>query len=534
MRRFALAAFLLSAALVLLAPSTAWAAPASDPEPEISHLLNRIGFGPRPGDIERVRAIGTERYIDLQLHPERIDDSACDRRLEGLRSLAMSSADIVRTYPGAALVSRIEKRAESGDERARKLLASLVPVDERGNPRDVLVDLASQKLIRAVHSERQLQEVMVDFWMNHFNIYWPKGQDKVYLTAFERDVIRPRALGRFRDLLNATAHSPAMLVYLDNWLSTAETATTADGKRKPGLNENYAREIMELHTLGVDGGYTQRDVVEVARCFTGWTIGRPRGKVSAGATETGSSDFVFRTRMHDNGQKVVLGSTIAAGGGEGDGLAVIDLLSRDPHTARFISLKLCRRFVCDEPSKALVERVAGVFRKTDGDIRAMVRAIITSSEFRSPKVRAAKIKTPFELVASAIRAVNGETQGGLPLANTLRTMGMPLYLCQPPTGYSDLAQAWVSSGALLERMSFAVALTEGRVRGVTAHPEPLLAELPTEVNAMVETLGRRLVGRPLSEETSTTLRKTVGEAPASNRVRQTAGLIIGSPEFQRR
>lgn len=531
MRRSALAALVI---IALLPVQIATAAPADDQALLINHLLNRLGYGPRPGDVKRVRAMGVECYVDTQLHPERIDDATCEKRLAGFRSLRMSSIEIGLTYSSETVVNRVKKKAESGDEQARRLLAMIPPADERGNPRDVLVDLASQKLVRAVHSERQLDEVMVDFWMNHFNIYWLKGLDRVLLTAFERDAIRPHAMGKFRDLLNATAHSPAMLVYLDNWQSTAETdSPKSDATRKRGLNENYAREIMELHTLGVDGGYTQQDVIDVARCFTGWTIDVPRGPRATRARKN-DDGFVFRLRMHDNGQKVVLGHAIAAGGGEKDGLAVIDLLARNPNTARFISLKLCRRFVCDDPPAALVDRMAAVFTTTDGDIREVMRAIITSPEFRSPKYRAAKIKTPFELVVSAIRAVNGETEGGLFLANALRLMGMPLYLCLPPTGYPDRAEAWVTSGGLLARMSFASALSEGRVKGVTPHPEPLLADLPADPNAMIDALGERIVGRPISSATVQTLRSTVTDVEPSKRIRQTAGLLIGSPEFQRK
>lgn len=523
-------------ALALLRPSPAQPAPSGDSDAAVIHVLNRLGYGARPGDVARVRAMGLDVYVAQQLKPEAIDDAACEKRFDELRTLRMSSAELARTYPNRDLVRRAEQMAEQGDARSQMILQALAPANERGDPREILIDLTSQKLIRAVHSERQLYEVMVDFWMNHFNIYWPKNQDRVLLTAFERDVIRPRALGRFRDLLRATAHSPAMLVYLDNWLSTSETAKAAPNSRRGnGLNENYAREIMELHTLGVEGGYTQKDVVEVARCFTGWTVqifGRARSGEASDSSSYGA--FVFRRAIHDDSAKVVLGKKLPAGGGEADGNTVIDVLARHPSTARFISLKLCRRFVSDDPPAALVDRVARVFRETDGDIRAVVRAIVTSPEFRAPSMRGAKIKNPFELMVSAIRTLNGTTSGGRVLANALRSMGMPLYLCQPPTGYADRAEAWVSSGSLLERMSFAVDLTSGRLRGVTADPTPLMQGLPRDTDAMVAELGVRLVGKPLSETTLKTLRKTVRDEATTNPIRQTAGLIIGSPEFQRR
>ncbi|MBM3464606.1 MAG: DUF1800 domain-containing protein, partial [Armatimonadetes bacterium] len=362
------------------------------------------------------------------------------------------------------------------------------------------------------HSNRQLEEVMVDFWFNHFNVNWSKGAERWLVTAYEREVIRPHAFGKFRDLLLASAQSPAMLFYLDNWLSSSATAP-ARRDRKPGLNENYARELLELHTLGVDGGYTQNDVVEVARCLTGWTLSRPRD----------GGGFVFRPRMHDSGQKVVLGKVIRAGGGKEDGIAVIDMLARHPKTARFIATKLCLRFVADDPPKTLVDRVAAVFLRTDGDLRQTVRAVLTSPEFLSAKYAGAKIKTPLELVASSIRAVGGETKGGTTLLAALNRMGMPLYLCQPPTGYADRADAWVSSGALLERLSFAVALMEGRMVGTTVEAERILPR--PDLDRAIEII----LGARCSAETRATLSK---EMPVSSK--KLVGLILGSPEFQRR
>jgi uncharacterized protein (DUF1800 family) len=515
-------------ALALLLGGAARAAPSPGTQyADIIHVLNRLGYGPRPGDVERVRQMGIDRYIEEQLHPERISDGDVEKRLAGFRTLAMTPVQLVLHYPPKAMVARLEKLAEGGNARAKQIYAMLPPADERGNPREILVELASQKLIRAVYSERQLQEVMVDFWMNHFNVYWPKGADRVLLTSYERDAIRPHVMGRFRDLLLTTAHSPAMLFYLDNWLSTsADAPHNPKAKRKPGLNENYARELMELHTLGVDGGYTQKDVVEVARCFTGWTIDQPQR----------AARFVFRPRMHDNGQKVVLGHVIPAGGGESDGLAVLDILARDPHTARFIATKLCRRFVADEPPKALVERVARVYLQTDGDVRQMLSAIFHSSEFASAAAHATKIKTPFELVVSSLRAVDADTVGGFPLAAALNRMGEPLYLCQPPTGYADKAEAWVSAGALLERLSFAVGLMEGKMTGTTPHPERAFGGLPQDRDRQIDLIASRLLGADLSPSTRQTLHKTIDQSKSNGRAleQQLVGLILGSPEFQRR
>ena len=314
--------------------------------------------------------------------------------------------------------------------------------------------------MRAVYSDRQLQEVLTDFWFNHFNVDARKNRDRFLLTAYERDAIRPRVLGTFRDLLEATARDPAMLVYLDNWMSASETGSVMPSRRAPGrdaaerkkaprgLNENYARELMELHTLGVDGGYTQKDVTEVARAFTGWTIENPRR----------GSGFRFEPRMHDPGAKVVLGHTIKAGGGESDGEQVLDILAAHPSTARFIATKLARRFVSDVPPPALVDRAAARFRETRGDLREVTRTILTSPEFLSPDAYYAKVKTPFEFVVSSLRATATDVQDARPIVRELQQLGMPLYMCQPPTGYKDTADAWVNTGALVSRMNYALKL----------------------------------------------------------------------------
>jgi uncharacterized protein (DUF1800 family) len=350
--------------------------------------------------------------------------------------------------------------------------------------REVIGELSSQKILRATYSERQLQEVLTDFWFNHFNVFFGKGADRIMTTAYERDAIRPYVLADFRTLLGATAHSPAMLFYLDNWMSTdpngphvspvdprrrrnrarafgvmrpdlAEPARQPQQNRPTGLNENYARELMELHTLGVDGGYTQNDVVEVARAFTGWTIDRPRQ----------GGEFRFDRRMHDPGEKRVLGHTIKAGG-ERDGEQVLDILARHRSTARFISTKLARRFVSDEPPQALVDRAAKRFLDTNGNLREVVRTIVQSPEFFSPTAHGAKVKTPFEFVVSALRAGSAEVRNGFGLARALQQLGMPLYMAQPPTGYADTADVWVNTGGLVNRMNFAVSLVEQRVPGV--------------------------------------------------------------------
>ncbi|MBK5297166.1 MAG: DUF1800 domain-containing protein [Vicinamibacteria bacterium] len=463
--------------------------PGSPDDATIVHVLNRLGFGPRPGDVERVRRMGLASWMDQQLRPERIADGAVDARVAGLATLRMTSQQIAQEYLKPLLEQRQQRGrdAASGEpdmDSRRKRPAEIGPVLQRRQ--ELLQELVAQKVLRAVYSERQLQEVLTDFWFNHFNVFANKGFTRIYLTAYERDAIRPHVLGRFRDLLDATAKSPAMLLYLDNARSAdpkfAEKAKSdldrlqRAGRRRggarqqgrettpemmeqvrqnipTGINENYARELLELHTLGVDGGYTQQDIVNVARALTGWTIGRPR------SAEAGQ--FWFNPRMHDTGDKVVLGQKITGGGIE-DGERVLDLLARHPSTARFIATKLARRFVADEPPAALVDRAAATFRQTDGDLREVVRAIVTAPEFFASDTRRAKVKTPFEFVVSALRATEADVQNTLWLARTLQQLGMPLYLCQPPTGYKDTADAWVNSGALISRMNFAVELANGK------------------------------------------------------------------------
>ncbi len=335
----------------------------------------------------------------------------------------------------------------------------------RRDARAEVEQLAEERLIRAAYSERQLEEVLVDFWFNHFNVFAGKGRTAVYLPEYERDAIRPHVFGRFRDLLEATAKSPAMLFYLDNWMSVdpqaADRRVNANGKRR-GLNENYARELLELHTLGVDGGYTQKDVNEVARALTGWTMSLPD------RTNPGDEDFRFAPMFHDRGTKVVLGHTIKSGGGIEDGERVLDILASHPSTARFIATKLARRFISDNPPASLVTRAAARFRETDGNLREVVRAIVTSPEFFAADARQAKVKTPFEFVVSAVRATETEMTGARPLLKALRDLGMPLYGCQPPTGYDDTAETWISSGALVTRINVAQQIAGNRAAEISS------------------------------------------------------------------
>jgi uncharacterized protein (DUF1800 family) len=523
------------------------AVPQNPTDRVIAHVLNRLGFGPTPGDFERVRRIGLATYIEQQLHPERITDKAMDARVAGFETLTKSARELAETYYLPAQIARQQAQRRNATQDPSMSATAQPNRIEMMDPqqaqairveRRALLELAQQKILRATYSERQLQEVMVDFWFNHFNVFAGKGQTRVYLTEYERDTIRPRALGKFRDLLQATAESPAMLFYLDNWQSAGlpdsvkgmpqaqrprpgarRPSTLADmppvlqNRRPRGLNENYARELMELHTLGVDGGYTQKDVQEVARALTGWTIANPR--------QGGS--FVFDPRMHDAGEKLVLGRKIKAGGGKTDGEQVLDLLAAHPSTARHIATKLARRFISDTPPAVLVTRAAERFRETDGDIREVVRAIVTSPEFFASAAYRTKVKSPFEFVVSAVRATQLEVAVALPLVQSLRDLGMPLYMCQPPTGYADKAEAWVNTGALLNRMNFALALTTGRLRaqqGATNRSSNVLA-------VSSEALVSAVLGGDLSESTAATVAKATAEP-------QAVALLLGSPDFQKR
>jgi uncharacterized protein (DUF1800 family) len=479
----------LAVALVTAEPGAARpvsGVPANPDDRVILHVLNRIGFGGRPGDVARVRQIGLAEYIDRQLHPDRIDDSALAPKLAGFETLSKSSRDLAEQY--------------------------FVP-DAQRKRREIVVELSEQKVLRAVFSERQLEEVMTDFWFNHFNVFAGKGPTGVYIPEYEREAIRPHAFGRFRDLLEAIATSPAMLFYLDNWQSADPNAIRPGGgmrQRPRGLNENYGRELLELHTLGVDGGYSQQDVVAVARAFTGWTIAGPRQ----------GGGFRFERRLHDRGEKVVLGHTIKAGDGREDGERVLDILAADPSTARFISTKLARRFVADAPPAALVDRAARRFVETRGDIREVLRVILTSPEFFAAESYRVKVKSPFEFVVSSVRAAGADVSDGRPLVQAVRQLGMPLYLCQPPTGYADRADAWVNTGALLNRMNFALTFVASRSDDARGFSQDATEQARTYF------IDRVLAG-DLSAATSATLAKAVDP-------RQVTALALGSPEFQRR
>ena len=708
---------LFGSVLPLLASKKDKALSAPDDQKRAVHALNRLAFGPRPGEVQKVMAMGVDRWIDLQLHPDKISDKELEARLAPLRTLRMSEKELLEDFPIAqeiravadgkrampsdpakraiyevqiarfdekqarreqskeaspsrsgatheAGVNDTESRGSSGGgqtekapatsgtakteaelaaasspdsqagvdspamssmtpaeneasatgnetapatepklspaeeaaahEREERLyqdlkiesLANLPPeqrykkilamsVDEKlafanglrggkgqeflegmdpkqretlqamNNPQQVVVEeLAQAKLLRAIYSERQLEEVMTDFWFNHFNVFVGKGPERLLLTNYEQQVIRPHALGKFEDLLVATAKSPAMLFYLDNWLSVGPNSMQAVGmpagpirygpygrrrfpRRNPnarrkssGLNENYGRELLELHTLSVNGGYSQRDVTEVAKVFTGWTIDR-RG---------GGAEFRYDPRMHEPGPKFVLEHRIKPKG-EDEGREVLHMLATSPQTAHFISLKLAQRFVSDDPPPALVDRMAKTFEKKKGDIREVLSTLFHSPEFWAEGAYRAKVKTPLEFVASAVRATGADVSDALPLARELQKMGMPPYGCQPPTGYSSKNDAWVSSSALLNRMNFALAFTGGKVKGVKVESAAIAADGPPD--AAISAMEAKLLGSDVSKQTHDSIVSQVSSAKSSD-LGTISGLLIGSPEFQRR
>ncbi|HSZ60451.1 MAG TPA: DUF1800 domain-containing protein [Terriglobales bacterium] len=689
-RRFLAAAVLLAAAAITAQTALGRKKDKPDtPSPlddqrRAVHALNRLTFGPRPGDVEQVRQMGVDKWIDLQLHPEKINDSSLDAKLAAFPTLRMGTNQIIETFPPEQLIRQIadgkaalprdamqrvvyeaqlqrlddkkerKQEAKGGGDEARNAsvtktscvdttcssmnadaaptadtvetrrrearrrdnlktqeLADLAPDDRmkeilamspedqivlaaaRGakadalleglnprqketvealnNPEQVVVnELTQAKLLRAIYSERQLDEVMTDFWINHFNVFINKGQDRYLLTSYERDAIRPHVLGKFEDLLLATAKSPAMMFYLDNWLSVGPDSENALGiapnahghnhpqgrpnKRKAvGLNENYGRELMELHTLSVNGGYTQKDVTEVAKVFTGWTIDPPQK----------GSGFRFDPRMHEPGTKIVLGHRIKEKG-EKEGLEVLHLLARNPNTAHFISQKLAIRFVSDNPPPALVDRMAKTYLKKNGDIREVLRTMFKSPEFWAPEAYRAKVKTPLEFVVSAVRASGANVDDVRALVGTLNNMGMMPYAMLPPTGYSMKAETWVNSSALLGRMNFALGLAAGKIRGVKVDPAGLVggtSSAATSASAMagastdastkivdarqaLAALENSLLAGDVSTQTHDTISKQLEDPKISQRrlddpkrppnVAAIAGLILGSPEFQRR
>lgn len=525
----------LAAATVALSASVARAqSPALSPREKALHALSRLGYGPRPGDLDKVAREGADAWISRQLSPETLPDAACAEADKAFPAVSMTARELYQAYPN----------------QAKKKLFGLIG-KETQPPREIALQMGAAKLTRAVVCEAQLKEVLSDFWFNHFNVSAKKNAVKWLVSPYEREVIRPRVFGRFRDLLGAVAHSPAMLVYLDNSQSTIDAryappgakddidemeAKMAAGKNKGrkrlGLNENYARELMELHTLGVDGGYTQKDVTELARILTGWTLKQPNAK-----NKEDDEEFVFRSKMHDPGGKILLGTPFAWSG-ESEGERALDLLARAPATARFIALKLCRRFVADDPPEALVARVAEAFRSSDGDLRATYRALFTAPEFWERRWLRAKVKSPFEFEVSALRATGAELRDARKAARALEGMGQPLYDCEPPTGWPEKGASWVSAGALLVRLKAAAALFRaGPNAPAAADARAPLAGADPGTPAALDAYVASYLGGVIGERTRSSILARV-DHPGVRGPRASpetlAALVLGSPDFQRR
>ena len=608
-------------------------APARQP----AHVLNRLGFGPRPSDLAEIRRIGVERWIRQQLDPKSLPESpVLTAKLAPLASQKLATWEIFETYQPPQPQMRViappnlaqllppdqNRRLQTGtpaerraviealsEDLRQRVLAAAVPSifealpdlrqqgdrarqiqdeirnrefqeqqrklrpplnelltpeqardlqrgtdDEKiamltalgrdtrtlgvrsfpaqqvpemfrrealaaSNPRQAVVtELIEAKLQRAVFSTRQLEEVLVDFWFNHFNVFSGKNTVGMLLTSYERDAIRPFVLGRFRDMLLATARHPAMLMYLDNHLSRSAPEFSPNpnvfvgpGGASQGLNENYGRELLELHTLGSDGGYTQTDVINVARAFTGWTIFDPQR----------FGEFQFNPQVHDRGEKVVLGHKFPRGGGEEEGVRIIDLLAVHPATARFVSRKLAQRFVADDPPQALIDRMAATFTRTSGDLRAVMETLLFSREFLSEGAWQAKVKSPLELVVSALRALDADVIDTTALAQQLSDMGMPVYGANPPTGYLTTADAWSGSAGLVRRMAFATAVTAGRVTGIKV-----------DADAVTSQGVRRTVANFLGYDPTPETVSAIEEGAPSPATM--AAIIVGSPDFQKR
>jgi len=557
----------------------------------VMHALNRLGYGPRPGDVERIRAMGLDKWVEQQLHPESIDDAALDERLGQYSTLKMSSKKLLDDFPQPNQAVKREgvtkdEYKEQMEQKRQDALAQMLPTGndnfDKANqqlakiqgPNRIVAELSMAKLDRAVYSNRQLEAVMEDFWFNHFNVFANKGEDKWFVTSYVRDTIRPRTMGKFQDLLVATAQSPAMLFFLDNWMSAdpvayqrmkaemearrrryqgifaggappqpgtfpgpspVPVANTAPKKKDDrGLNENYGREVMELHTVGVDAGYTQEDVIAMAETLTGWTVHEPRK----------DPEFFFDERIHAQGKKVVMGRTFNYGGIK-DGEESLKFLANHPSTARFISTEMARHFVSDDPPQSLIERMTKNFESTNGDIRSLLKTMIYSPEFWSKDAYRAKVKTPYELVASTARALNADVPVMLPLTNWVGRMGEPLFLCQPPTGYSDKAGTWVNTGALLNRLNFALSFAGDKMAGASVNLHDLLGQpASTDPNIALARSIDIFLGGQIADSTRQTLEARLSDpqvlqAKLDDQVKQVneglvAGLVLGAPEFQRR
>jgi uncharacterized protein (DUF1800 family) len=525
------------------------------------HVLNRLTYGPEPGQVDRVLAMGVDRFIEQQLTPGKIGDDEVERRLARYQVLHLSPGGLAQTF-----LQERQKRQEA--QRHKNAAGTPPPEQPFPRARRLAGELQEAAVVRAVLSERQLYEVMVDFWTNHFNIFLGKGADRFLLPDYIEHTIRPHALGKFEDLLMATARSPAMLFYLDNVQSVTpgsrppQLARLEERQRRgqlglfgrgrfgrspfvfpprpmdraemdsirarieqrspKGINENYARELMELHTLGVDGGYIQQDVINVARILTGWSMRPPQQGVG----------FQFNDWAHDRGEKIVLGHRFPAGRGMDEGVELLKMLAMKPATMRHVSAKVCMRFVADDPPDGCIDAGVHAWQRSEGDIREVLRAIFRSPEFWAPEYRAAKVKTPLEFVASAVRAVGGAPDSTLALAQVVARLGEPLYLDQPPTGYPETQASWVNAGALLQRLNVALGIASGRAPGVAVALDGLIPAM-ADPAGLADAVNRTILNGAATPNTLRVIREQTADLrPEQARVMAVA-LALGSPEFQR-
>ena len=539
------------------------------------HLLQRATYGPRAESIDAVLSIGIDDWLDRQLRPERIDDSEVERLLTAAPAASMTLAELLRQYPPGQVLQPIRELV-GGDS---------LPADERRalrrelgehSMRNILADLTTARLTRAVYSERQLEEMMTAFWFDHFNVFWGKGATRSLVPDYEDNAIRPHVFGKFEDMVLATAQHPAMLFYLDNFQSMAPVTQRAtrptpeqQSRRQGGLNENYARELMELHTLGVNGGYTQEDVVDVARILTGWSFGGAGNRMDTRQARASYEDgrlvlpevdyaeayrFRFRSPLHDAGEKTVMGHYFAPGGGQQEGVELIRMLARHPSTARHIATQLATRFVADEPPEALVDHLAEVFLATSGDLREVTRALFTSDAFYHADIAGNRVKSPLLLVASTLRLTHARMVDVRVLMEPLRSLGEAPYLAEPPTGYPETSAQWASSGAMLSRMNFATSYVTGALRGVAPDGDRLRVEIrerdgggltnvanvaslasPTSLASLTNLAAVLLPGTDASELIAIIQDDLEANPPedTSQGSTRALSLILGSPEFQR-
>ena len=545
------------------------------------HLLQRATYGPRPQDVDAVFSAGIADWLDRQLHPERIDDPALETRLARIPVASMSLTELLGQYPPSQVLSSVRGLVQGNslpESETRRLRREL----GEHSPRRILDGLVTARITRAVHSERQLQEMMTTFWYDHFNVFWGKDATRSLVPDYERNAIRPHVFGKFEDMVLATAQHPAMLFYLDNFQSAASDSSLQarerrdaivqrmrrmparararatqrmeedqQRRRRPGLNENYARELMELHTLGVDGGYTQADVIDVARILTGWTFGESGSRMEMRQARAAYEDgrlvlpeidyddayqFRFRAEFHDAGEKTVMGHVFEAGGGQEEGVELIRMLAHHPSTARHVATQLATRFVADSPSTTLVDHLAEVFLATEGDLREVTRALFTSDEFYDPAVVANRVKSPFLLVTSTLRMTHSRTANVRVLMEPLRSLGEAPYLAEPPTGYPETSAQWASSGAMLTRMNFATSYVTGRLRGVGPNGNRLFTEIRNGGGDSLLGLVDALLPGTDASELMAVIRDDFRDHPPEDekegRVRALS-LILGSPHFQR-